>query len=906
MDSRGEPPAADRTGELSTFLKVSSGVASTLELEPLLGLILDQLRAVVSYSGAAIMSLEREILRILAYRGPIPQARVGALNFSLRTAPLNLEVIQRREPVIVPDVAGDTPLARAFQETAGYSLETDFSYVRCWMGIPLITKDQVIGMLSLDHDEPGHYSAQDAGLVQAFASQAAVAIENARLFAEAQRRAKEQSVLNELGQALTARLNVEQVLDEAYCGASSLLDTSSFYIALYDQDEDQVTFAIDVREGKLRKPYSTRKAGRGLTEYIIRGRTPLLLKDNPVERLQALGIEAIGPVAQSWLGVPLMVGDNVLGVMAVQSFAVPRAFDEHDRDLLTAIASPVAIALQNAHLFEETRDRAERLAVINRIARATSATLNLEELMETVYRETTAVFQADAFYIALYEEATGELDFRFRIDDGVRESQEKMPLGAGLTSIVVTEKKPLIIRNAEERDRLLPATQLFGTMRPALSWLGAPMLVGDQVIGIVSVQAYRPYAWEEEDERLLFTIADQVAVGIQNARLFTEVKQHAQELEALYHADEELYRYLNLDQVLEALMDVAVDILQADKSSLMVWDDQGEKLVVRVAHGFGAETIAQMTFAPGEGSVGRVAMTGEPAVVEDTHSDPTVAARITEPEGIRSFMHVPVKIEGQVFGVFNADYLQPQTFSDDQVRLFTSLAQRAGLAIQNAQLYEQAQELAVVQERQRLARDLHDAVTQTLFSASLIAEVLPRLWEISPEQGRQRLDELRELTRGALAEMRTLLLELRPSALAEADLGDLLEQLAESVTGRARVPVTVDLGAADSQSSGCPLPAEVKVALYRIAQEALNNVAKHAGECRAEVRLRCQPGQVELFIGDDGCGFDPEEASPDHLGLGIMQERAAQIGATLTVNSQAGCGTEVLVLWTTDHRIRGA
>ena len=276
--------AADRTGELSTFLKVSSGVASTLELESLLGLVLDQLRAVVTYSGAAIMSLEGDALRILAYRGPIPQAKAAALSFPLHETRANSQVIRRRKPVIVSDVAEDNPLAHAFQDAASVRREADFSYVRCWMGVPLIAKDQVIGMLSLDHDEPGHYSSQDADLVQAFAAQAAVAIENARLYAEAQRRAKEQSVLNELGQALTARLNVEQVLDEAYRGASHLLDTTSFYIALYDQAADAVTFAIDVREGELRKPYSTRKAGQGLTEYIIRNRMPLLLEEDPIEK----------------------------------------------------------------------------------------------------------------------------------------------------------------------------------------------------------------------------------------------------------------------------------------------------------------------------------------------------------------------------------------------------------------------------------------------------------------------------------------------------------------------------------------------------------------------------------------------------------------------------------------------
>jgi two-component system nitrate/nitrite sensor histidine kinase NarX len=266
--------------------------------------------------------------------------------------------------------------------------------------------------------------------------------------------------------------------------------------------------------------------------------------------------------------------------------------------------------------------------------------------------------------------------------------------------------------------------------------------------------------------------------------------------------------------------------------------------------------------------------------------------RFTQPEGIRSLMHVPIKIGGQVFGVFNVDYGQPRGFGQDDVRLFTALAQRAALAIENAQLYAQAQELAVVQERQRLARDLHDAVTQTLFSSSLIAEVLPRLWERDADMGRQRLEEVRELTRGALAEMRTLLLELRPTALLEANLGDLLRQLAAATTGRARVPVEVTI-----EGDYSLLGSDAKIGLYRIAQEALNNVAKHAKASHATVSLCCGPDAVELCIVDDGQGFDPSHIPPDHLGVGIMHERAAAIGAQLTVESQIGEGTRVRVVW---------
>ncbi len=236
---------------------------------------------------------------------------------------------------------------------------------------------------------------------------------------------------------------------------------------------------------------------------------------------------------------------------------------------------------------------------------------------------------------------------------------------------------------------------------------------------------------------------------------------------------------------------------------------------------------------------------------------------------------------------------------DERTAALSSANQRLRQEIAERQRVEdelaaQAVKEAVAAERNRLARDLHDAVTQTLFSASLIAEVLPRLWQRSPDEGQRRLAELRELTRGALAEMRTLLLELRPAALTDTSLGELLQQLAESITGRARVPIDVTI------EHECEIPSEIKVALYRIAQEALNNVARHAAASRASVHLQCQPAQIKLTICDDGRGFIPENLSPKSLGLGIMRERAETIHAELEIKSQLEKGTEVVILWHND------
>jgi signal transduction histidine kinase len=181
-----------------------------------------------------------------------------------------------------------------------------------------------------------------------------------------------------------------------------------------------------------------------------------------------------------------------------------------------------------------------------------------------------------------------------------------------------------------------------------------------------------------------------------------------------------------------------------------------------------------------------------------------------------------------------------------------------------------------------------------LFSASLIAEVLPNLWGSDPGAGQEHLEGLRRLTRGALAEMRMLLLELRPAALLEAELGDLLRQLIEAIMGRKRLPITLTI---EGQRS---VPPDVQIALYRIAQEALNNVIKHAGANTAAVSLVFAQDAVDLRVSDDGRGFDPGCAGSGRLGLRGMRERSQAIGATLRLESHPGQGTTVRVVWR-DH-----
>lgn len=204
---------------------------------------------------------------------------------------------------------------------------------------------------------------------------------------------------------------------------------------------------------------------------------------------------------------------------------------------------------------------------------------------------------------------------------------------------------------------------------------------------------------------------------------------------------------------------------------------------------------------------------------------------------------------------------------------------------------ERQRQAAVVEERQRLANELHDSVSQALFSTTMIAESLPLLWERNPEQAKARTQQVVTLTRGALAEMRSLLLELRPEAIIRSKLHDLLKQLGEVAQGRRQLELILELEASEEV-----LPAEVQVALYRIAQESINNVIKHSQATQLLIALQYEPEQLTLRIEDNGKGFD-QQATSGGMGQTTLRERANAIGASLTIDSAVGQGTRILLVW---------
>lgn len=356
---------------------------------------------------------------------------------------------------------------------------------------------------------------------------------------------------------------------------------------------------------------------------------------------------------------------------------------------------------------------------------------------------------------------------------------------------------------------------------------------------------------------------------------------------------------LDIDEVLDRVMDTIEQVMPHDAASLMLVNN-GLATVVR-SHGYdvlpdGDEALPVQHVAVHElAGLRWMAETGRPLMISDAHAYEGWFGPYFLP-WLRSYVGVPVQIKDRLLGFINLGSVQADFFTSLQAERLRLFAQQVAIAIENAHLHQKALALAAVQERQRLARDLHDGVSQLLFSATMVSESLLYLWDREPEKVRKRLMQLHRLTRGALVQMRTLLIELRPEELLEARLSDLIHQLVESVRARTELQISLDI------EGEYRLPDRVQVAYYYMALELLNNIASHARAHNAHVQLITRPDRVRLRVTDDGRGFDTEGIASAKGGISIINDRANAIGATLDIQSRAAIGTEVTIDWSAEER----
>ena len=368
------------------------------------------------------------------------------------------------------------------------------------------------------------------------------------------------------------------------------------------------------------------------------------------------------------------------------------------------------------------------------------------------------------------------------------------------------------------------------------------------------------------------------------------LEKRNQEMEALYQADERILRNVSLNQVFQTLVDVAVDMLHADRSVVFAWDDKQTKVVPRVSRGFSPETLKVLELAKGEGIIGKVLEAGQPVIVRQIELNdfrPEVRAALIA-EGIRSFAHLPIVVDRKIVGVFNVGFTKPNLIGDDATRLFSALTHRASLSIANMELFEQTKDLAVMEERNRLARDLHDSAKQKAFAAPAQLGTARGILNGHGDSVSMHLDEAENLVSDVIQELTFLVQEIYPIALQEKGLSAALRDYIYEWENRNDTAVQL------ATRNARRLHFDVEQALYRVTQESLANVARHSRARRVDISLVYNSDSVQLTFSDDGCGFDINSKSYG-MGLRSIRERVSSIRGTTQIQSAPGHGTRILV-----------
>ncbi len=582
-------------------------------------------------------------------------------------------------------------------------------------------------------------------------------------------------------------------------------------------------------------------------------------------------------------------GERLIGLVFIALTPDAHPIEPTAALVIEAIARQAAMAVENVRLAERSARLLAKEQLLAGLGRDVSATLDLDTILNRTVERIAAAFGSGS--LALLGP-----DGRLTIVAAAPGEQHLLgasfAIGEGMLGWVAAHGRPYVANELGTDPAFAPADPA------ASSAIVAPLRSGGQVIGALNVCAPHPHAFTYEDVDLLEAIAAQVGGPITSARLYAEaqslaaqVQRRADQLAVLNAiartASASLDQDVRLPEVTEQLRR-GFGYHQVD---LFLLDEETGELTLAAAAGPPPTVPLGYRQHQNLGLLGRAARTGKIVRADDAPTDPDFLA-LAERSATRAELLVPIVASGRTLGVINVEAPTPAAFSDEDEHLLETVADMLAGALENARLYRKAQSAAVLEERNRLARELHDSVTQQLFSMTLTSQAARAQLERNPQRVAAQLERLQETSTAALAEMRALIFQLRPPALRDQGLVAALQQHAQLLARREGIVIGLSVVGDERLARGIEQP------LYRIVQEALNNVFKHANAKNVQITLEFGTEQIRVRVSDDGQGFDID-ATPSgdgrHLGMLSMRERAAEIGGTMELRSAVGSGTEVIV-----------
>jgi signal transduction histidine kinase len=539
---------------------------------------------------------------------------------------------------------------------------------------------------------------------------------------------------------------------------------------------------------------------------------------------------------------------------------------------------------------DQPTEQQDRLRLLVEAGISLASELSLDALLQRIVE--TAAELTDARYAALgVVHPSGRGLERFLttgIDAKTYAAIGEIPQGRGILGVVMRETKPLRLHDIADDPR---SVGLPPNHPPMHTFLGAPILLRGVAFGNLYLSEKRNGGdFTEDDEDLIRLLAAQAAVAIENARLYESSTRWLRQLESVNELGNALASELELRPLLALVAQRLRELV--DARLVLIALPAGDGLQVEAADGDGDAGATGMTLDLVRSKAGRVLERGRSERVDSVLDDPEIDQGAARALGVSSGLYVPLVARGRVVGVVIAhDRAGPlPAFTDDDLRLAETLAARAAVAVDLSERVSRDAVRRVVEaqelERARLARELHDETGQAL--TSILLGLKPLEQSAATDETRTSVAAVRELVVSTLQDVRRLAVELRPSALDDFGLATAIERLAETFREHSGLEVDVDTQLGDER-----VPGELETTLYRIVQEALTNIAKHAGARRVSILLVQRGRSLAAVVEDDGSGFDPDAVAADGLGLVGMHERVALVGGRLRVEASPGKGTTV-------------
>lgn len=579
---------------------------------------------------------------------------------------------------------------------------------------PLQIGSRVIGMITAQSYERHAYNEDQLSTLTTLAHQVTIAIENARLFEQTTKRAQRLSMLNDIGREISMLTDLPTLMETVYHQVNRALSTDLFFIGLYDKEKNKLSFPIMYDEGRAWRQHPTQ-----VTEGTFSGKTILTKKPLLVNEWSGVAEDSgttliVGDesnITKSLMFAPMLFGTETIGVISVQSYKV-NAYNEEDLDLLSGIGNQVAIAIQNTRLLEETKKNEGYFATLNELGRVVSELRDLPSLLEIIYQEVKKHLNVDSFFVNIYDSKTGLFTVPIAYDSGVRYQAGAQALTSKtfLHDFLQGVSAVLILRTEDDLKRPIIEEEMFGDeTRRSASLMAAPIKVGEQMIGAISVQSYTQNAYTIDDLNLLVGIGNQAGIAIQNARLLEEIKQNAKHLSILNEVGSAVAKIMDLPDLLEVIYEQGRKSISLDAFFVGLYHPETNEVSFPITFDNGKRYESppgQVTkasylnrFLNGERSI--LINRTEEQLAEGVKNQMTMGdkARLSA-----SIMAVPLISRDQVIGMMSAQSYTMNAFNATDVKLLEGIANQVSIAIENSRLYSSAQQ--EIKERQRVEMEL--------------------------------------------------------------------------------------------------------------------------------------------------------------------------------------------------------